>query len=303
MTCSTIQQHQARLYIEPGSSPYTFDTSSERWEFVTETLQAKGTLIQSQTTLGTRFKDVGQTRKGPTSVDGDIVFEPTKTWFDAWLPRILGAAESSDNFAVAETLPSFAAMVYRVNSTDTFLDGYANRLTLRATQGTSPVQATVNCMFLSSSTGSPPSVALTYSDAGDYPYVFTDSTVTLGGTAYQVTEWELVFDNMLQRRFHNSVNATSICPGTASVTLRVKLDPNSTSVISAIKSVAETGIAGVVALTNGIASTTFTFGKLVKPDSLHSINQASGPIDWDVTFEAKKDDTTPVVAVVNEDTA
>lgn len=301
MTCSSVQQHQTALYVEPGSSTYTFDSSSERWEYVTETLVQTGTLIDSQSTLGTRFPDVDQTRKGQTSVAGDILFEPTKTWFDSWLPRTLGANESTDVFNPAETLPSFAVLVDRVVEDRTFLDGYVNQLTVRGSVN-QLIQATVNCMFLTSSTGTAPSVALSYSDAGDFPYTFQDATVTLGGTAYQMTEFELVINNNLKPRFVNATTATSICPGRSMVTLRVKLDVNATG-ITALHSTASTGIAGVLAFTNGIASTTWTFGKLVKPDSGFSVSQVDNPLDYDLTFTAKKDGATPIVSVTNEDAA
>lgn len=300
MTCTSIRQVAAKLYVEPGSSPYTFDSSSERWEFVTETLQEIGTLAESQTTLGTRFKDVAQTRKGTKSVGGDIVFEPSKTWFDLWLPRILGAAESTDTFDVAESLPSFAVLVDRVYTTPTYQTCYVNRFSLRGSVG-QIVQGTVNIVGLSRSTASAPSVTLTYSDAGDMPYVFSDTSLSLGAEAMAFSDFELTVENNLIVKFNNSVNATSICPGPSRIMLRAKVDPNSTTPYSTLGVVATTGIAGVLTLTNGIASTTWTFGKLVKPDTEYTINSTTS-VDWDVELEAKKNNTTPIVTVENEDT-
>lgn len=301
MTCTTIRQVEAQLFAEPGASPHTFDSSSERWEFVTETLQGLGTLIESQSTLGTRFADVAQTRKGIKTIGGDILFEPTKTWFDSWLPRVLGANESTDTFAVAETLQTFGLMVYRKTVTATYSDCYVNRLSLRGSVG-QLMQATVNIMGMSNSSGSLPSKSLSYSDAGDMPYVFSDGTLTLASEAIKYTDIELIIDNALIVKHTNSVNPTSICPGRANITLRVKVDPDSTAVISALSSVATTGIAGVFALTNGIASTTFTFGKLVKPDNEYTI-ATTGGVDWDIELTAKKNNSTAAISVVNEDTA
>lgn len=301
MTCTSIRQVESQLFVEPGAAPHTFDSSSERWEFVTETLQGAGTLLESQTTLGTRFADVAQTRKGIKTYGGDIVFEPTKTWFDAWLPRILGANESTDVFAVAETLQAFGVMVYRTYITPTYSNCYVNRLSLRGSVG-QLMQATVNVMGMSGSTGSKPTVALTYSDAGDMPYAFSDGTLTLAGTSIPFTDIELTIENNLIVKHTNGVDPTSICPGKARIMLRVKVDPNQTAVIDVVQSVATTGITGVFALTNGIASTTFTFGKLVKPDSQVTINSTSG-IDFDIELEAKKNNSTAILSVTNEDTA
>jgi len=301
MTCTTIRQVEAELFVEPGASPHTFDSSSERWEFITETLQGAGTLLDSQSTLGTRFADVAQTRKGIKTYGGDIVFEPTKTWFDSWLPRILGANESTDVFAVAETLQTFGVMVYRKAITPTYSDCYVNRFSLRGSVG-QLMQATVNIAGMSGSTGSKPSKTLSYSDAGDMPYAFSDGTLTLAATAINFTDIELTIENNLIVKHTNSVDPSSICPGRSRIMLRVKVDPNSTAVIDVVQSVLTTGIAGVFTLTNGIASTTFTFGKLVKPDSQLTINSTSG-IDFDIELEAKKNNSTAILSVTNEDTA
>lgn len=301
MTCTSPQQHEATWYVEPGNSPHTFDGSSERWEFVTENFAKVGTSIPSQMTLGTRWKDVAQYRHGTYSCQGDIVVEPSPTFLNSWLPRILGANEvATDTFGVAETLQWFGMFFNRGKTLNKYSDCVVNRATFRGTQN-QPIQLTLNIIGKTkeASAGSEPSVTLAYADASEFPYVFTDTALSLAGTTRSYSSFELVIDNAINARFNNSTTATSLCPGKSSITLRATLDPNATAVEGDLSEVAEAGIAGVFTWTNGTVSTTWTFGKLVKADSQPTFNTVGG-LEFDVEFEAMKNDATPIVSVVND---
>mgnify|MGYP003344710914 CR=1 FL=1 len=53
MPCASVVA-LTRLAIEPGSSPYTYDSSSEIYDFNGETLQKHGTIMHAYTIRGTR---------------------------------------------------------------------------------------------------------------------------------------------------------------------------------------------------------------------------------------------------------
>src|SRR5688572_9315496 len=105
MACA--QGSLSALYVEPGASTHTFDSSSERYEFLYETLQKRPRIVGGNGIRGTRAQSVERTRLGAYPVGGRIAMNVSPADLDLWLPRILGATESSDTFATAESLPSF----------------------------------------------------------------------------------------------------------------------------------------------------------------------------------------------------
>jgi hypothetical protein len=89
------------------------------------------------------------------------------------------------------------------------------------------------------------------------PYVFTDATVSHGGTAYQFREVELVIDNMLKKdRFMNSVSRTDI-PALDRV-VSLSLSHPYTSDTIALYDTGATGAQVVLTFTNGGSSIAFT---------------------------------------------
>jgi hypothetical protein len=224
----------ARLFVEPGASPHTFDTSSETYDFISESVKASRTLLNSNTISGTRSQRSDRTRTGPDTVAGAIDFELTPQWLDLWLPRILGAAESSDVFAVAETLPEFGLKINRGNSTAStfnYLDCKVNRATIKGQSG-GVCMASVEIVGKSQTTGgASPAVAIG-ATAAYTPYVFTDAALSLNDDligAAAISSFELTVDNLIESKFNNSLTATCLRETDRLVTFRCNLAASDTN--------------------------------------------------------------------------
>src|SRR5437762_2571371 len=102
--------NQAKLGTATESIYGTAVTVSEPFDFLSEAIAKRGVIVERDGIRGTAGKNFEDTRTGPYTVSGTLVTEPTPEELAIWLPRILGAAASSDVppvFALAETLPSF----------------------------------------------------------------------------------------------------------------------------------------------------------------------------------------------------
>src|SRR5262249_19995640 len=104
--------HQSRLSLAAAGT--AIGSYTEAIEFVAESLQKRLTILATAGIRGTRSHPAERPRDGTYSVGGALRFHATPALLDLLLPRILGAAESSDLFALAETLPEFDVLVDRV---------------------------------------------------------------------------------------------------------------------------------------------------------------------------------------------
>ena len=101
MACS--QGAQASLLVDAATP---FDGSSERYDFIYETMQAKRRIVGTKSIVGQRAQLVERTRKGAYSTGGRLAMYTSPADLDNWLPRILGAAASGDTFALPRLCPS-----------------------------------------------------------------------------------------------------------------------------------------------------------------------------------------------------
>ena len=301
MACA--QGSQARLYVEPGSSPHTFDASSESYEFRYEKLIKTPTIKSTEGIRGTRQESKEQTREGHYTVGGPLVL-PTVSplMLDLWLPRIMGAAESTDTFAFAETLPSFGVLIDRVTETYEYKDCYVNSAMFEGAAGPGNslelLTLTLDIWGLSRATGtSAPAVSIVTTATSGDPYKHSEAVFTINGTAREVKKWRLLIHNHLQRRWVNSQTATAICPRAWSVILDAVLPYETTQ--SGITALTAAGVAGTIAITNSTVSTTFTFGTLepVIPDP-----NVVGKTEIDVMtrFIARKSGSTAALSINND---
>jgi hypothetical protein len=186
------------------------DTNSDPYHFLMEQLVANYGLIDdgSQAIRGSRSHIEGRVGLGLVDVSGPIFMHPTPDELDTLLPRILGAAESTDTFALAETLPSFLVAIDRVARVHTYATCYVNKATLSGKTG-GKVQLKLDIIGTSEALGAAGSFpSLTFST--QKPYEFHEGVLTLGGSTYVYNEFVLVIDNHLERVYNNSTEATCI---------------------------------------------------------------------------------------------
>lgn len=294
------QGAQSRFFVEPGAAAHTFDSSSESYEFISENVVKRGTIFDTNGIRGTRSHASARTRAGIYEVGGPIVMPVSPLMLDLWLPRILGANESTDTFALAETLQPFGLLFGRVGGNFQYTDCYVNRAVFRGQQG-GGVELELDVIGATEVTGtSLPSVALSHA-ANEAPYQFYEAVFTLFGATRTTMEFELTIDNLLAVRFANSQTATSITPTDRVITLRTR-HPFTSTEMSALYGLAAAGATGSVAITNSGLSTTFTFAILQAPDNSPSI-QGKSEVILPLEMVARETSSTKELVVTNDSAA
>lgn len=251
-----------------AASPATFDSSSQRFEVVSSTIKKQGEMLDGMGLLGTRTRREDRTRAGLVRVGGQLALDISPRMLDFFLPYILGTAESTDTFAVADSLPGFD-MLHDMYGSGTsamkYGELYVDRFSMRFAPGI--LRVTLDCVGKTVTTGQTyTSAALGSTAAADGPYVFHDSAFTIraGSGTVPIEEGELIVENMLDVKFRNSQTATSIRATDRVVSLVVNLE-NTTSNLSTYFG-DKTAADATVAITNGTVATTFTLYNLKNPD-------------------------------------
>jgi len=305
MACA--QGALARLYVEPGASPHTFDGSSESYEFLAERLVARRSWIRSNGIRGTRSMASERNRIGPTSVGGPILFNPDPAMLDLWLPRILGEAESTDVFAVAETLPSFGVLLDKVGNTFEYKDCVVSSAVLRGRANggggePEPLQLQLNIVGKSRTSGtSAPSVTLsTASNAA--PYIFEDGVVSIGGTNREVLDFTLTIDNRVRPRWVNSLSATALCPSDRIVAFTVTVPADSSHVAGGSSLLDPTIKAVTLTFTNGNMALAISLAG-VQFDTEDPVVRGKTEITYQMSGIAGSVTTTKEIVVTSDSTA
>jgi hypothetical protein len=253
-----------------GDSPHTFSGSSLRLDVVSNSVTRKLETIEAMGLLGSRTRHTDRIRAGLIRAEGDIVFEPTMRMWDYFLPKILGAAESTDTFDVAATLSAFD-MLHDPFGTGSnavkFGELYVNRASLKFAPGL--LRLTLSVIGKTATAGqSFTSGSLNATADLDTPLMFYDtaSGITLrnGSGTVEIDEGELIVDNQLAVKFRNSQTATSITPQQRLVTLATTLPLTATN-WTTYGNVTTAADASIV-ITAGAVSSTITLFNLQHPE-------------------------------------
>lgn len=237
-------------------------------EFVSESMKKQGSILDTAGLRGTRSHASERTVAGPYTVGGQIVFDATPTLLDTILPYILGAAESTDVFALAETLSYFDILVDKGPQRHV----YGNCKVDKATFSCGPNQTLRVALDIVGETETVSATAFpTLTAPTDPPYTFHQLVSTLVSGTRITLGVEVVIDNGLTARFSNSQSATSIMPTDRNVTVKVTT-PYTSAEYSALYGQALLGTTGTLVFTNGGLSTTFTFATLQVPDMTPTVN-------------------------------
>lgn len=289
------QGSQAKLSLAAAGT--AVGSYTEAYEFDSESLQKQATILDTAGIAGTRSHRSERTAAGTYTVGGTLNFKATPAMLDLLLPRILGAAESTDTFALAETLPEFDVLIDRIVQRHVYAGCKVNRATFRGTAG-GLVELSIDVLGKTetlSATAFPSISAPT-----DPPYAFQSGVLTLVSSARTVVSWECVIDNKLVARFSNSVSATDIMPTDREITLRCRTPYTADE--DDLYAQVLLGTAGTLVLTNSGYSTTFTFGKLQVPDRSPLVTGKS-EIFLDLEMVARMTSTTRELVVTHDSAA
>lgn len=283
-------------HLSLGAVGTTVASFSEAYEFISENVQKRGTIIETGGIRGTRSHPKERTVPGEYTVGGQIVFDATPSMLDLLLPRILGAAESSDTFALDDALPAFDVLIDRVAKRFTYGDCKVNRATFSGAPG-QPLRLALDIIGKTETVASTSFPTITAPT--DTPYAFHQLVGTLVSSARIIKNIEIVIDNALEARTSNSQSVTSIMPTDRTITVR--LTTPYTSSETDLYGQTLLGSAGTLVWTNGNTSTTFTFATLQVADQSPVI---SGKAEIDLVTEgvARMSSTTRELVVTHDST-
>lgn len=289
---------------EMAMDPTAIDASSEPYEFVSESLQKRGIILDTNGIRGTRSHAKERARNGTYSVEGTVTLHPSPVDLDLLLPRILGAAAAGDVFNVAETIPTFVVEVGRVGQTFNYSACKVNRATFRNSAG-GLLELALDLIGVAETVdviGNFPSLTLGVT-AADAPYVMSDAVLVLAGNTIEAIDVEVLVDNALESRFATgSRTATSVTPTDRIVSLNVTI-PFSTANELALYDLEATGVGATMTLTytNGSLSTLFTFVSLIAPSNSPVITGKT-EVTLSLEFVARKSGATAEIAVTSDAT-
>jgi hypothetical protein len=277
--------------------PSTIDTSSEPYEFLSESLRRTTQMLDTNGIRGERQHAQERTRFGQNICSGTISTVISPADLDNWLPRILGGTESLDVFGLTNTLPSFNSMIDRVSDAYLYSGCKINRATFSGSAG-GFIQMDLDIIALSETAGQTfPALTLGVTDA-HLPYVFTDSTLTLVAAGRAYRSFQLTVSNFLEVQFNNSRDATEINATDLEIALNVDMASDATNVGDLLAQ-SRAGATGALVWTNGTVSTTWTFGTL-QPNDQTPVVAGKGRIPLNIAMIARKTGTTPALSVTND---
>ena len=288
--------HQSRLSMAAAGT--AIGSYTEAYEFRTEGLRAAREIVETSGIRGTRSMPIERTRDGTVRINGTVAFHATPAMLDLLLPRIMGSAEVSDLFAVAETLPEFDVLIERVAKRFVYAGCKVARATFRATAG-GALELDLEITGKSETVSATAFPAITAPT--DPPYIWSDAVCTVEGSARVVTRWELSIDNQLNARFSNSNTATDIHTQGRVVTVSMTVPYTSDEVD--LYGINSSGAGGATfVLTNGGRSITFTVGALAVADSSPVVG-GPGEILLEMSGIAKSTGSTKELSITSDSTA
>jgi hypothetical protein len=205
------QGFDARLAL--AANPATFDTNSLSFDFLEYTVATDQDHLDSGMMTGSRTRREDRSRSGIIRLQGQLVVEPSYRFLDFMLPYILGAAESTDTFDVADALPAFDALFEHGEGSATALKHvslYVNRMSLRFAPGL--LRMTLDLIGKTETTGQTYTSAAIGAGIDHGPMAFWDtaSGITIQAATREIDEGELVVDNQLEVLFRNATTAQQI---------------------------------------------------------------------------------------------
>lgn len=260
----------------------TTSTVDQPLEFLSESLRATKTILDTAGIRGTRSHVSERTRGGPTTVSGSISMNPSPAELNDLLEYIMGGTPTvgtpagKTTFPLGETLPAaFFISVDRIAKVFTYSLCKIVRATFRASEG-SLLELSIDIEGGSETVGNAgtfPSLTL----PTDAPFVFHDAVLTMQAGTRAIKDFELVIENISDTtRFMNSQTRAEIPTIDRMVTLRC-----TTAYTSAETALYDQAIAGAAAdltLTNGNLSLQFSIPGVLQIPAVSPIVSSKGEI-------------------------
>lgn len=306
------QGAMARLAMKEGTGEIDFSTGATAFPWFRESLQKRATIGHPDVIIGSREEVSERARFSPYFYGGWVVFPLSPGFADFFFPWVLGEDESTNTFALAETLQTFGMLVDKVTGVHEFYNGNVNQVVIEGStgQGNGPnfLTCAVQCIFKNykppASAESFPSVTLG-TTAEFAPLVTEDSDnsgtsrLVIGGSARPYKKFRLSINNHIQPRYVNSLEPATLCPTRRTINLSAVLPYDSDN--SGLYDAAVAGSSGTLTFVNGTTSIEFAFAAL-QADVLTPIVPGKTEIDMQLNMAARKASSTSSLIVTIDET-
>lgn len=295
--------HQAKFGLGVTGSAV-----NEPYEFRSENIAKQGTHVETDGARGTRSRPSENVNDGPYTVGGPVTLVVNGVEYDALLPKILGADESTDVFALAETLPDFVCQIDRKTKVFAYSGCKINKARFYSSRG-NPLL--VDLDIQGKQAGAYAGTTFTEGNPGNSgtfpsltlsvvaPYMHHELVLTIGGTVYAVDNWELVVDNaLILDRIDNSQTRTELPESDRVITMAgdFHYPTDETSLLR----VATAGVAATAVFTKGGRSLTFSMVKIQTPDKDPNAPARNQEIGFRREFNCRQTASTKELVVTND---
>lgn len=224
-------------------------------------------------------------RRGNRRVDGTINMCPTPVELAVLLPLIYGASASGTSYPFGTATTLFDLYGVRDGTVYTYDEVGIESATFSASEG-GPMQLSMTVVGKDETqAGSMGAITI---DVTTQPFVLMDAVVSVGGSAREVSAFEITIRNFLEVKHRNSVTPTQIKKTDRLVTVNL---PISLGTDSALYGSALAGVAVTITLTNGAVSLAFSMTKVQAPKAPLPLGQR-GILDFPWQGVARKDGST-----------
>lgn len=221
---------------------------------------AQETFTNTKGIRGSRQQAATRTRRTQRMTRGNLQLSPTANELDLVLPWLLGANESTNLFALAETVPARYIKAYR-DGTKHLYDGLkVNRGVFSCAEG-QPLQLALEVMGVDETTDADATETAAFAE-GSGPYVMSDCVLSVGGTEYQFRQLSIEVNNALEVKFNNRVTPSSIRATDLIVNVQLGLPYGDAA---ALYGSAVGGVTVVATFTNGSDSIAITCAGVAAP--------------------------------------
>lgn len=296
----------AKLAVQGGSLPRTFNASSERYDFLYETLTRKQRRVGNRTIKGDLSDWKERNVEGASLVSGVIAFQASPNWFNSWQTRIVGDLDSTTNNADGDdiywpttSLPSFDVMINREGRTFHYKECYVSRCIMRGQSAPSeeePEIIDVVVQLIGKEVDDNATWPVTEPELGvtanDLPYVIGLAELNAASADRLFDSFVLSIDHGLIVKFRNSLTVSCIRPGQRKVRLQTN-NPFLSASYGALHETLASPISGVLTFNRGDAYTEIKFATL---DNMGEDPNVRGKteIPHSLDFQALKNGTTGV---------
>lgn len=278
--------------------------SGERFNFVecgvvlTEEISYHG-----ETLRGTRSQAKEVARAGIRRVGGPLKLMPTAVEMPKLLEWILGAAQSTTTYALADAL-GFPKNIFVVRDDGTdgkffkYTGCQVDRAVFRATQG-GPLTIDIDVVGIDETVSNAGSKASLSLDLTSGPYMLHDLTLVVNGVTVNCPEIAITIDNKIDKeRLFNSQTLVSVKPTDRVVTVETRVPYGDAE---ALYNAGASGVAATATFTQTGLSLLFTFAALMFPRR-SPVNQGKGEFMLPIVAEAKSSSTTKELVVTCDST-